>query len=255
MILFLLKMLLFIFLGIIVLLSIALVTILVAPITYDIFVSSYEHMVYEINIKYLKGIKIRLDSSENSGKSVIHIFGFDINRYLDKKQEKEKVKHNKEIQKKPSSPLNNEYQKTSTQKQMGKVKEEENKKKNKTKNSSISIKTKKKTGISNKMDYQTVKALLRIGLKVIKIIAPRSWSFEVVIGMDNPADTGELIAKMTLLYPIYYKHGIIRGDYEKKCIMGGCLLEGKIRLYRFIPIVISIYRDKHLGKWIKNIKK
>lgn len=90
---------------------------------------------------------------------------------------------------------------------------------------------------------------------LLRYISPEEWYFELIIGREDPADTGELIAKLTLLYPWYYHHGIIRGDYEEEGLWGGILAKGKFRIIGILRILIALILNKATRKYIKLILK
>ena len=87
----------------------------------------------------------------------------------------------------------------------------------------------------------------------MKYILPRKWSYELVIGKEDPADTGELIAKLTMLYPLYYKNGIISGDFEKSGIWGGFLAKGKFSILGILRRIVVFALRPVVRKYIKLI--
>lgn len=103
--------------------------------------------------------------------------------------------------------------------------------------------------------WRLIKEILRLIRDILKYILPRKWSYELVIGKEDPADTGELIAKLTMLYPLYYKNGIIRGDFEKSGIWGGFLAKGKFSILGIIRRIVVFALRPVVRKYIKLILK
>lgn len=98
-----------------------------------------------------------------------------------------------------------------------------------------------------------IKEILRLIRDILKYILPRKWSYELVIGKEDPADTGELIAKLTMLYPLYYKNGIISGDFEKSGIWGGFLAKGKFSILGILRRIVVFALRPVVRKYIKLI--
>lgn len=106
------------------------------------------------------------------------------------------------------------------------------------------------------LDKNTYGAIKQISLciwRILKYIAPNEWDFELIIGQEDPADTGEMIAKLTMLYPLYYQHGIIHGNYEKECLAGGFLAQGKFSIGGIMSYIIRCMLSKQVRTLIKFI--
>ena len=81
-----------------------------------------------------------------------------------------------------------------------------------------------------------------------KIVLPKDWSFEVEFSLKNPASTGILYSKLVMLYPLYYKHGVLTPKFEEDGagVQGGILLIGKFRIVQFIKVLIRMALDKDM---------
>ncbi|MGL4362302.1 MAG: hypothetical protein ACRCSG_03355 [Cellulosilyticaceae bacterium] len=84
-------------------------------------------------------------------------------------------------------------------------------------------------------------------------IKPKYIFFNVCIGKDNAADTGELIAQLMILYPWLHKYGTVEGNYIQKGIWGDVEVKGSIRLYCFIKIIIKFAIKKEVREYVKII--
>ena len=105
----------------------------------------------------------------------------------------------------------------------------------------------------DKRTYGAIQEIVVCIWHILKELAPNEWDFEVVVGKEEPADTGELIAKLTMLYPIYYTHGIIRGNYEKECLEGGFLIKGKFTLGSVVWHILKCILSQPVWWLIKKI--
>lgn len=92
-------------------------------------------------------------------------------------------------------------------------------------------------------------------LSIAKSLRPRKLEVSLIIGMDDPASTGEILAVCGMLYPIIGGHVDVRGDFEKKRLEGQALIVGKLRMVTFLRTVVRIYFNKDIRKLYKLLKK
>ena len=93
--------------------------------------------------------------------------------------------------------------------------------------------------------------LLRIG----KALKPQKFQVQLLIGMDDPAATGEILAVWGMLYPVIGGYVDVAGDFERKRLEGHLLLKGKIRFFTFLRVAVKIYFNKDIRKLYKLLKK
>lgn len=269
--------------------------ILLAPIRYEAYLAKYEDLSYDIKVTYLMGIKGIFYLDEGKKNHKISIF----KRVLYQNKDEEVPCESEETQSKEKdldalnekSSDSNKQQGLSQKKVMHKpvlpsnkvVKDEKevNPQLKKEAEAEVveasetvkneTIKTVEKMPSSwitkliwSKETYGAIKQVCKCVWRIIQTIWPYEWDFEVIVGQEDPADTGELIAKLTLLYPLYYRHGIVRGDYERECLEGGFLIKGKFNLGHilwhimrcafsysvryFIKLIIELRKEEKNGK-------
>lgn len=283
-----LKILLYIILFLIGSVIILIAVILISPIHYEIYFSKDEEINYDIKIKYLKvisanfavqnGVKVNqakiiskiihfngtqdeetaqyddsnLDSGQpctNHTETSIRQCDNETDQYLRNKQETHKETYNNK---------QTEYNNDSSDDVHNNIRDTNDLNKKQVKSDETKKVDKQKLNVYEAMGgLNGVKSIIVCTLVFIKdllvYISPREYSFEIVVGKDDPSDTGELVAKLIMMYPFYYKHGIIRGDYENEGIKGGCLLEGKLRLGGIIGLVIKFLLRTPVRTFLKNI--
>lgn len=285
------KVILFALLGIAILLVMGLAIILLAPIHYEAYAEKYDALMYDMHFRYLKGIKGSFYLEDGVKNHRISVFGKILyedrakedevtrqvpeirenNKGSEQKYENEKdtqanrvlhertnissekcSEHKKQAEKEVvtekiiKQPITKDIEHT-TKEAAEDVKDETKQKIKDVSDSGI------KEILLDPLTYHASKCMIRGIWDILKVIAPKEWDFEVVIGTGDPGDTGALIAKLTLLYPIYYAHGIIRGDYEKACLMGGFLIKGKFRLGQIVIRLIRLYLEKDVRTFINLI--
>lgn len=86
-------------------------------------------------------------------------------------------------------------------------------------------------------------------------LKPDKFHADFIIGMDDPATTGEILAIYGMLYPLLGANVNIIGDFESKRIEGNLYLRGHIRMFTFLKIAVKVYFNKDIKKLIKLLKK
>lgn len=258
--------------------------IILAPIRYEVYFSKEEQVTYDIQVRYLGAISARFFQDFKETKQVVRAFWKTLYKKelcLDEEpmpEDKEKDKTSpvqdlslKKTEKDPSQRgssvkafsnqkktiekkevMDSKIQKETEEeihKINEKVREETNEFVERSSFSTI------RTFLLDKNTYQAIKEIGKCLWRIFMCVRPYQWDFELVIGEEDPADTGELIAKLTLLYPLYYQHGIIRGHYEKACVEGGFLVKGKFRLVSILWQIIRCIISPPVWKMIQFISK
>ena len=250
--------------GLLVLTSIIL---LLAPIRYEVYLEKYELLSYEIKVRFLGVIKGNFCLQEGIKCQQVKAFGKQL--YFEEKNIKEvQVEKGETFQEQASdaysaqeikeSEISSEHLKLETTRG---VEETVSKKTVKRYQSPIDKKRtdKRKTfawrdTLSSIADlYGVVKGVYHLIKGLLFYLKPKEWSFELIVGREDPADTGELMAKLIMLYPLYYKHGVIKGNYEKAMMSGGFLAEGKFCVGGILKHIIAFLWYKPVRKSLKRI--
>ncbi len=90
---------------------------------------------------------------------------------------------------------------------------------------------------------------------VFKALKPDKFEANIIVGMDDPATTGEILAIYGMLYPFIGQNIQVVGDFERTHIEGNVSIRGKIRAFTFLRTAIRIYFNKDIKKLIKLLKK
>lgn len=93
--------------------------------------------------------------------------------------------------------------------------------------------------------------LLRIG----KSLKPQKFQAQLIVGMDDPAATGQILAYCGMLYPLLGGYVDVAGDFEKKRLEGHVLVKGKLRFFTFLRAAVRVYFNKDIRKLYKLLKK
>ena len=92
---------------------------------------------------------------------------------------------------------------------------------------------------------------------IFKKLKPDKLEADFIVGMEDPAATGEILAVCGILYPLIGPHIRVVGDFEceKMRIEGRLYIRGKIRVVTFLRVLIRIYFNKNIKQLIKILKK
>lgn len=90
---------------------------------------------------------------------------------------------------------------------------------------------------------------------IAKSLKPDRFEAALVIGMDDPAATGEILAVCGMLYPILGPQVNVAGDFERKRIEGHVFIKGKLRFFTFVRVAVRIYFNKDIRKLYGLLKK
>lgn len=93
--------------------------------------------------------------------------------------------------------------------------------------------------------------LLRIG----KSLKPQKFQAQLIVGTDDPAATGQILAYCGMLYPLLGGYVDVAGDFERKRLEGHVLVKGKIRFFTFLRVAVRVYFNKDIRKLYKLLKK
>ncbi len=251
------------FLGVAILILVLLLLLLViivltVPIKYKVYINKSEQTNVDATLKWLYSI-INVDIIYNSnGETIrkIKIFGRAIGPRKPKKVRKSKKIN---LRKKSDDTYLNVVQAHKEQVKQKKNPEGPPKKKNKKQKQTKKEKKDFKDTMRQVQSFTYKKELLTdtfvLIKRLLKDILPSRLYMEVEIGKEDPADTGQLIAKVSAFYPIYYSFASFVGNYEKECFYVKLDASGHIILGKLVYEIIRYIRKTSVKQFIKFIRK
>lgn len=103
-----------------------------------------------------------------------------------------------------------------------------------------------------KYAFDKVKSKL---IKLLKIVLPRKWNINALVGFDDPATTGAVLAISGMLYPLIKNHISVCGDFENANICINGKARGRITVVKAIFIACSLFFDKRIRYIIREFKE
>lgn len=90
---------------------------------------------------------------------------------------------------------------------------------------------------------------------VLKSIRPQKFEAEFIVGMEDPATTGEILAVCGMLYPFFGSHVDVVGDFERKRLEGRVFMKGKIRCFTLLRVALKLYYNENVKMMYRLLKE
>ena len=90
---------------------------------------------------------------------------------------------------------------------------------------------------------------------LLKHFRPRRLKGYVRFGFEDPYNTGQVLAVLSVLYPFYGKHLEVYPEFEREILEGDVYIKGHIRLVHFLRIVRFIFFDRDIKQTYHHFKK
>ncbi len=91
--------------------------------------------------------------------------------------------------------------------------------------------------------------------KILGSLLPRKMKGEIHFGLGDPFRTGEALAALSALYPIYGGRLVIDPDFEEKRFSGYLDGRGRLFLFRIVWIAAALWFNKNTKFVLKRYKK
>ena len=265
-----LKIILYIFLGIVGFFIICLFLVLFVPVSYKIIGNKYEKLYSNINVSWLFGfISFNISYTDDEIDYNIKILFF---RIIKKKKQDEKVEENSK-----NEEIEKHYDGISMDDQANIIKELEDdividKERKKEKiNNSIRVKKRKektkrkdkekrkdKDGIIYKIreilsdeNKKTIKYIFSQLKKMFKSILPKKIDINITIGTGDPAITGCIIGVINIFYVYINEKVIVRPNFKEKEFNGQFFIKGHIYAVVFAYYGIKLILNKNVRNLVK----
>lgn len=103
--------------------------------------------------------------------------------------------------------------------------------------------------------FEVAKEDVKIYLKeLLSIIKPDRVEGYLHFGMEDPADTGQILGVLAMALPLYDEFLEIQPDFMQKCIEGNLTGNGKIRLFPVVRLALKVIFNKNLIKVTKKVQ-
>ena len=101
----------------------------------------------------------------------------------------------------------------------------------------------------------TVLLLICQAKKLAAHLFPRKISGKILFGTEDPYRTGQILAGLALLLPLYRDHLQICPVFDRSILEGELSLKGRIRLGTVAAILLRIWLDRNFRMWFRRLMK
>ena len=112
-----------------------------------------------------------------------------------------------------------------------------------------------KTTLENDIFKRAFSLVKRKLIRILKMILPDKIKADILFGTGDPADTAEVLAVYSALYPTLYKKVSFEPDFDRKVLRADVHVKGHITLFTILYCVLVCYFNKDVKKTIKRFKK
>jgi len=91
-------------------------------------------------------------------------------------------------------------------------------------------------------------------IRLLKYLRPKKFRADVLVGFENPHNTGQLLAGYSMVYPFIGKYAVLTPDFEKKILEGLLLVKGRIKAVYFAILGWNLFWSKAVRKTYKDIR-
>ena len=117
----------------------------------------------------------------------------------------------------------------------------------------------KKNHIIEFFDRPYVQNTIKRGKKVLrrlfKNLLPRKGDVNLLLGLKNPASTGQIVGKVSMFYPYYYRWLHLTPEFHEQKIEADMWCKGRIHLGSFAIPALFLYLSKDFKKTMNLAKK
>lgn len=107
------------------------------------------------------------------------------------------------------------------------------------------------------MDETHIQAFLRLKKELlffIRKIKPDKINGYLRFGLEDPYNTGRVLAALSMLYPFYGEHFEVYPEFEREIIEGDIYFKGRIHLVHLLLALGRAYFDKNIKTAYENLK-
>ncbi|MEF9997508.1 MAG: DUF2953 domain-containing protein [Lachnospiraceae bacterium] len=90
--------------------------------------------------------------------------------------------------------------------------------------------------------------------RFMKFLKPKKLKAKIHFGFEDPYNTGQVLAIVSVLYPFFGSHIIVDPDFEHQVFDGNFYIKGHIRVVYIIIIAWNLFWDKNVRTTYKHIK-
>lgn len=112
-----------------------------------------------------------------------------------------------------------------------------------------------KNTLSNDIFKRAFEVTKKQIIKVIKMIIPKKFHADFIVGMDDPTVTADILAAYGVMYPVIVNKVFIAPDFERRILAGEVHLKGRITVFTILWACVILYFNKDVRKTYRRFRK
>ena len=108
-----------------------------------------------------------------------------------------------------------------------------------------------KTTLENDIFKRAFALVKKKLIKIIKAILPKKINANILLGTGDPADTAEVMALYSALYPVLCKKVYFEPDFDRKVVAADAHIRGRVTNFTILWSLAICYFNKEVKKVIK----
>lgn len=111
------------------------------------------------------------------------------------------------------------------------------------------------TFIKDEIHKAAFKRVLNEILRLLRFLKPKRFQLNLNFGFEDPAQTGQVLGVISMLYPFLEKNIDITPDFQNQIIKGDVYIKGHFRCVYVLILGFNLLFDKNIRMTLKDIKK
>lgn len=106
-------------------------------------------------------------------------------------------------------------------------------------------------------DDTHIKAVLKVKSELIRVFRktkPKICRVQMVFGCEDPKNTGDILAFLSILYPFLGEEFFVTPDFNNQRLKGKAYLKGKIRVSILVGALLRLLLNKNIRNTYKDMK-
>ncbi|SDB16694.1 DUF2953 domain-containing protein [Butyrivibrio sp. INlla16] len=112
-----------------------------------------------------------------------------------------------------------------------------------------------KNTLSNDIFKRAFEVTKKQLIKVLKMIIPKRFKAEFLIGLEDPTVTADILSAYGVLYPLLVNKVYVVPDFERQILKGDIHFKGRITVFRIIWAAAILYFNKDVKKTYRRFKR
>lgn len=109
--------------------------------------------------------------------------------------------------------------------------------------------------LNDKVHRAAWKSLKREIFRLFKAVKPKSLVINLLLGAEDPALTGKILAVLSMIYPFFPETINITPDFTQRIFEGELSAKGKVRGVRLLQVIWNVVFDKNIRTTFEDIEK